>query len=74
MKKFWFADLSKSVSVSTEPSWKSTSLALVGVCLSIFTTCPFVGVDEVCILVVVTKVKLVSATLLTKTYTCVESI
>ena len=62
-KKFWLADLSKSVSLSTAPSEKSTSLASVGVSLSILTTAEFAGVLEVCILELLTQVKELSATL-----------
>jgi hypothetical protein len=45
IKKFWSADLSKSLSVKTEPSVKSTNLVFVGVCLSILITAEFAGAE-----------------------------
>jgi hypothetical protein len=47
IKKFWLAERSRSASVKTEPSWKSTNLVSTGVFLSIFTTAVFAGIELV---------------------------
>ena len=45
IKKFWSADLSKSLSVKTLPSWKSTNLASDGVTLLIKIATPLPGAE-----------------------------